>query len=65
MLSMLMKLMLSLVILFYSFGVYAACLKEGDKIVLTGVMKEEIFYGPQIGGKIGRMTKNYSTGSCI
>ncbi|HCT8183874.1 TPA: DUF4431 domain-containing protein [Klebsiella pneumoniae] len=45
-LSMLMKLMLSLVILFYSFGVYAACLKEGDKIVLTGVMKEEIFYGP-------------------
>lgn len=52
MLSMLMKLMLSLVILFYSFGVYAACLKEGDKIVLTGVMKEEIFYGPpKLGGR--------------
>ena len=51
-LSMLMKLMLSLVILFYSFGVYAACLKEGDKIVLTGVMKEEIFYGPpNLGGR--------------
>lgn len=46
MLNMFMKLMLSLAILFYNFGVYAACLKEGDKIVLTGVMKEELFYGP-------------------
>ncbi|WP_449555020.1 DUF4431 domain-containing protein [Lelliottia amnigena] len=46
MLSMLMKLTLSVAILFYNFGVYAACLKEGDKIVLSGVMKEELFYGP-------------------
>lgn len=41
-----MKLTLSMAILFYSFGAYAICLKEGDKIVLTGVMKEELFYGP-------------------
>lgn len=41
-----MKLTLSVAILFYNFGVYAACLKEGDKIVLSGVMKEELFYGP-------------------
>jgi len=46
MLNMFMKLTLSLAILFYNFGVYAAWLKEGDKIVLTGVMKEELFYGP-------------------
>lgn len=46
MLSMLMKLTLSVAILFYNFGVYAACLKEGDTIVLSGVMKEELFYGP-------------------
>ena len=46
MLSMLMKLTLSIAILFYNFDVYAACLKEGDKIVLSGVMKEELFYGP-------------------
>lgn len=46
MLSMFMKLTLSIAILFYNFGVYAACLKEGDKIVLSGVMKEELFYGP-------------------
>jgi hypothetical protein len=51
MLSMLMKLTLSVAILFYNFGVYAACLKEGDTIVLSGVMKEELFYGPQIGGR--------------
>lgn len=43
---MLMKLTLSVAILFYNFGVYAACLKEGDTIVLSGVMKEELFYGP-------------------
>ena len=29
MLNMFMKLTLSLAILFYNFGVYAACLKEG------------------------------------
>ncbi|HIC2870447.1 TPA: DUF4431 domain-containing protein [Enterobacter kobei] len=46
MLNMLMKLTLSVVVIFYNFGVYAACLKEGDRIVLTGVMKEELFYGP-------------------
>jgi hypothetical protein len=60
-----MKLTLSVAILFYNFGVYAACLKEGDTIVLSGVMKEELFYGPQNWGKIGNMMKNYSTGSCI
>ncbi|QCR36847.1 hypothetical protein C1N62_12480 [Nissabacter sp. SGAir0207] len=46
MLSMLMKITLSMAILFYNFGVYATCLKEGDKVVLSGVMKEELFYGP-------------------
>lgn len=46
MLSMLMKLTLSVAILFYNFGVYAACLKEGDEIALSGVMKEELYYGP-------------------
>ncbi|WP_071888684.1 DUF4431 domain-containing protein [Pantoea vagans] len=46
MLSMLIKLTLSIAILFYNFDVYAACLKEGDKVVLSGVMKEELFYGP-------------------
>lgn len=51
MLSMLMKLTLSVAILFYNFGVYAVCLKEGDKIVLTGVMKEELFYGPKNWGE--------------
>lgn len=43
---MLMNLILSMAILFYNFGADAACLKEGDKVVLSGVMKEELFYGP-------------------
>lgn len=46
MLNLLIKFTLSIAILFYSFGVYAACLKEGDKVVLSGLMKEELFYGP-------------------
>jgi hypothetical protein len=46
MLSALMKFRLSMAILFYNFSAYAACLKEGDKVVLSGVMKEELFYGP-------------------
>ncbi|WP_240116294.1 DUF4431 domain-containing protein [Erwinia endophytica] len=46
MLSMLMNLILSMAILFYNFGAYAACLKEGDNVVLSGLMKEELFYGP-------------------
>ncbi|PIF23923.1 DUF4431 domain-containing protein [Candidatus Pantoea floridensis] len=46
MLNMLMKFTLSIAILFYNFDAYAACLKEGDKVVLSGVMKEELFYGP-------------------
>ncbi|WP_418803171.1 DUF4431 domain-containing protein [Pantoea graminicola] len=43
---MLMKLTLSVAIILYNCVVYSACLKEGDKIVLTGVIKEELFYGP-------------------
>ncbi|MEG5548729.1 DUF4431 domain-containing protein [Enterobacter wuhouensis] len=46
MLNLLIKLTLSIAILFYNFGVNAACLKEGDKVVLSGVIKEELFYGP-------------------
>ncbi|MFV9687087.1 DUF4431 domain-containing protein [Pantoea sp. ARC607] len=46
MLNMLMKLTLSVAIILYNCVVYSACLKEGDKIVLTGVIKEELFYGP-------------------
>ncbi|EPA9110611.1 DUF4431 domain-containing protein [Serratia liquefaciens] len=46
MLSVLMKFMLSMAILFYNFSAYAGCLKVGDKVVLSGVMKEELFYGP-------------------
>ena len=46
MLNLLIKLTLSIAILFYNFSVNAACLKEGDKVVLSGVMKEELFYGP-------------------
>lgn len=41
-----MKLTLSVAIILYNCVVYSACLKEGDKIVLTGVIKEELFYGP-------------------
>lgn len=41
-----MKITLSVAILFYNISVYAACLKEGDKTVLTGVLKEELSYGP-------------------
>lgn len=37
--------MLSIVILFYNFSVNVVCLKEGDKVVFLGVMKEELFYG--------------------
>ncbi|WP_224065885.1 DUF4431 domain-containing protein [Enterobacter bugandensis] len=46
MLSMLKKIILSMAILFYNSGANATCLKEGDKVVLSGVMKEELFYGP-------------------
>ncbi|WP_370967613.1 DUF4431 domain-containing protein [Enterobacter wuhouensis] len=46
MLNLLMKLTLSILILFYNFSVYSACLKEGDKVILSGVIKEELFYGP-------------------
>lgn len=46
MFNMLMKLTLSVAIILYNCVVYSACLKEGDKIVLTGVIKEELFYGP-------------------
>ncbi|MFG7475122.1 DUF4431 domain-containing protein [Enterobacter hormaechei] len=46
MLNLLMKLTLSIAILVYHFGVNATCLKEGDEIVLSGVIKEELFYGP-------------------
>ncbi|SCZ22652.1 DUF4431 domain-containing protein [Enterobacter hormaechei] len=46
MLNLLIKLTLSIAILFYNLGVNATCLKEGDKVVLSGVMKEELFYGP-------------------
>lgn len=45
MLNIFMKFMLSMAILFYNFSAYAACLKEGDKVELSGVMKEELFYG--------------------
>ncbi len=46
MLNIFMKLMLSMAILLYNFSAYALCLKEGDKIELSGIMKEELFYGP-------------------
>jgi len=31
---------------FSVFGVYASCLKEGDKVSLTGVVSEKLYYGP-------------------
>jgi len=34
-----------IMLLSYSFS-YASCLKEGDKVNVTGELKKEFFYGP-------------------
>lgn len=34
------------VIVLSSFGASATCLKEGDKVSLTGVVSEKLYYGP-------------------
>lgn len=40
------KLILSFFLLFVYSGVFAACLKEGDKVTLSGLIKSQLFYGP-------------------
>lgn len=32
--------------MFFSFSLSAACLNEGNKVSLSGIVKEESFYGP-------------------
>ncbi|WHP78808.1 DUF4431 domain-containing protein [Edwardsiella anguillarum] len=46
MLKKIFKSILCFTIVFYSFGVLATCLKEGDKISLSGVVSEKLYYGP-------------------
>lgn len=46
MLKQLLKSIFCFVILFSSFDASASCLKEGDKVSLTGVVSEKLYYGP-------------------
>jgi len=46
MLKNILNSILCFVIVFSSFGVFATCLKEGDKVSLTGVVSEKLYYGP-------------------
>ncbi|WP_439413036.1 DUF4431 domain-containing protein [Enterobacter ludwigii] len=46
MLTTLRKWIAGVFIILISTTVYADCLKEGDSVELSGIMKEEMFYGP-------------------
>lgn len=46
MLKKILESIYCLVIVFSSFGASATCLKAGDKINLTGVVSEKLYYGP-------------------
>lgn len=46
MLKKILNSILCFIILFSSFGVSASCLEEGDKVNLTGVVSEKLYYGP-------------------
>ena len=46
MLKKILSSFLFFIITFSSFGVFASCLKEGDKVSLTGVVGENLYYGP-------------------
>lgn len=46
MLTTLRKWIVGVFIILISTTVYAGCLKEGDSVELSGIMKKEMFYGP-------------------
>lgn len=46
MLKAMKKGLLTAALILVSGHTFAACMKEGDKVTLTGVIKKELFYGP-------------------
>lgn len=46
MLKKILKSFFSFVIMLSTFSAFATCLKEGDKVSLTGVVSEKLYYGP-------------------
>lgn len=40
------QLVLTLIVIFFSASSFAACLKEGDNITVSGELRRELFYGP-------------------
>lgn len=46
MLKIFLNIVFLFVITFSGFSSFAACLKEGDKVSLTGIVSERLYYGP-------------------
>jgi hypothetical protein len=46
MLKKIWKSIFFFIIVLSSFSASATCLKEGDKVILTGVVSEKLYYGP-------------------
>ncbi|MGV3347038.1 DUF4431 domain-containing protein [Enterobacteriaceae bacterium LUAb1] len=46
MLKKILQSIFCFIIVFSGFDVFAACLKEGDKVSLTGIVSEKLYYGP-------------------
>lgn len=46
MLKKITKYIFFIIVALYSFNAFSSCLKEGDRVRLSGVISEKIYYGP-------------------